>query len=231
MNRLLIGGAVAALVIAIAPAVAQPAPPPPPGVAQGTAPAPQPPPRMHMEMMSDRVMTRDEVAQHVRKLFARLDTNKDGFLTRNEMDAPHQKMMGMHGAMEGRPGEHGFRHPDRAAMFDRLDANHDGSISRQEFMAAQPQLEHRVMIFRNGPDGRPGEPGMKKRMRGMGMGGFGGHLFERADANHDGRVSLQEAEAAALAHFDRADLNHDGKLTPDERRQAHQLVHGERRPS
>jgi Ca2+-binding EF-hand superfamily protein len=231
MNRLLIGGAVAALVIAIAPAVAQPAPPPPPGVAQGTAPAPVPAPRMHMKMMSDRVMTRDEVVQHVRKLFARLDANKDGFLTKDEVDAMHQKMMSMHGAMEGRPGEHGFRHPDRAAMFDRLDANHDGSISRQEFMAAQPQLEHRVMIFRNGPDGRPGEPGMKMHMRGMHMGGFGGHMFEMADANHDGRVSMQEAEAAALAHFDRADLNHDGKLTPDERRQAHQLMHGERRPS
>jgi hypothetical protein len=230
MKRLLIGGAVAALVIAIAPAIAQPAPPPPPGVAQGTAPAPVPPPRMHMEMMSDRVMTRDEVAQHVRKLFARLDTNKDGFLTKDEVDAMHQKMMSMHGAMKGRPGD-GFQRPDRAAMFDRLDTNHDGSISRQEFMAAQPQLEHRAMIFRNGPDGRSGEPGMKMHMRGMGMGGFGGHLFEMADANHDGRVSLQEAEAAALAHFDRADLNHDGKLTPEERRQAHQLMHGERRPS
>jgi Ca2+-binding EF-hand superfamily protein len=237
MKKLLIGGAVAALAIVIAPAVAQPAPPPPPGVAQGTAPAPMPPapPRMHMKMMSDRVMTRDEVVQHVRKLFARLDSNKDGYLTREEMNAAHRKMMGMHGAMEGRPGEHGFKHPDRAAMFERLDTNHDGSISRQEFMAAQPQLEHRVMIFRNGPEGGPGapggpgEPGMKMRMHGMG--GFGGHLFETADANHDGRVSLPEAEAAALAHFDRADLNHDGKITPEERRQAHQLMRGERRPS
>jgi hypothetical protein len=69
---------------------------------------------------------------------------------------------------------------------------------------------------------------MKMRMHGMGM---GGRLLEMADANHDGRVSLQEAEAAALAHFDRADLNHDGKLTPDERRQAHQLMRGERRRS
>jgi hypothetical protein len=232
MNRLLIGGAVAALVIAIAPAVAQPAPSPPPGVAQGTTPALGASPRqMHVRAMGDRVITRDEVAQHVRKLFARLDTNKDGFLTKDEVDAMHQKMMGMHGATERRSGEPGVHRPDRAAMFDRLDANHDGSISRQEFMAAQPQLEHRVMIFRNGPDGRPGEPGMKMHMRGMGMGGMGGHMFEMADANHDGRVSLQEAEAAALAHFDRADLNHDGKLTPDERRQAHQLMRGERRPS
>ena len=67
---------------------------------------------------------------------------------------------------------------------------------------------------------------MEKHLHGaaMHMGGFGGHLFEMADANHDGRVSLQEAETAALAHFDKADLNHDGKITPDEREQAHALL-------
>ena len=43
-----------------------------------------------------------------------------------------------------------------------------------------------------------------------------------ADANKDGRVSLAEAQTAALAHFDRADLNHDGKITPDERQQMRQ---------
>jgi len=51
-----------------------------------------------------------------------------------------------------------------------------------------------------------------------------------ADTNHDGRVSLAEAEAAALAHFDKADLNHDGKITPEERQQAHALRR-EHRPS
>jgi Ca2+-binding EF-hand superfamily protein len=227
MNKLLIGAATAALAMAIAPAVAQPAPPPP-GVAQGTAPGqPAPPVRMHMKMMSDRVMTREEVVQHVRKLFAHLDANKDGFITKQEMDAVHQKMIAMHGNGEARLGP---MVGDRGAMFDRLDANHDGSISRQEFMAAQPSTERRIMLFRNGPGepGAPGAPGMKMRMHGMGM---GGRLLEMADANHDGRVSLQEAEAAALAHFDRADLNHDGKLTPDERRQAHQLMRGERRRS
>ena len=61
-------------------------------------------------------------------------------------------------------------------------------------------------------------------MHGMGGMGFGGHLFEMADANKDGRVSLAEAQAAALEHFDRADLNHDGKLTPEERQQARQLM-------
>jgi Ca2+-binding EF-hand superfamily protein len=238
MNQLLIGGAAAALIVAAAPATAQPAPPP--GVAQGTAPGTLPPmapgaPRAHMMVMSNKVMTRDEAVQHVRKLFARLDTNRDGSLTREEIDSAHQKMMSMHGGMEGMRGHAmGMPRPDRAAMFDRLDANHDGSISRQEFLAAQPQLqERRMMIYRNGPEGAPGapaEPGMQMKMHGVGK-GMGGHLLAMADANRDGRVTLQEAESAALQHFDRADLNHDGKITPEERQQAHQLRHRGQRPS
>jgi hypothetical protein len=48
--------------------------------------------------------------------------------------------------------------------------------------------------------------------------GFGGRMFDMADGNRDGRVTLAEAQAAALAHFDRADTNRDGRITPDEHR-------------
>ena len=244
MMKLLIGGAIAALAIAVTPAVAQTAPPPPPGVAQGTAPiAPVPPApmmreRMHMRVMSDRVMTRDEVVRHVREMFARFDTNKDGYLTREEIEASHARFAGMGAEMHKRMEEHGPMMGDRGAMFDRLDTNHDGIISRQEFMAATPQMrERRVMTMHGSMPEMDGMERMQMRMEGMGMhgmhamgrGGFGGHLFEMADANRDGRVSLQEAEGLALRHFDRADLNHDGKITPEKRRQAHQMMR-ERRP-
>ena len=226
MNRLLIGGAATALIVGLAPALAQV--PPPPGVAQGTAPpvaaVPRGAPQVHMRVMSDRVMTRDEVVKHVRDMFAKLDINRDGFITRQEVDALHQKMvgaMGTAGDMQQRLAEHGIMMGDRGAMFDRLDTNHDGNISRQEFMARQPEVrQERVMILSNregvpGVPGAPGVPGMRMHMHGMG--GLGGHLFDMADANHDGRVSLAEAQALALAHFDKADTNHDGRITPDER--------------
>lgn len=240
MNMLMVGGAVAALAIAITPALAAQTAPPP-GVAQGTAPAagapmvaPAPVVRTQtrMKFMSDRTMTRDEVVQHVREIFSKFDANKDGYVTQEELQAFHARFANMGPDIHNRMADHGVMMGDRGAMFDRLDANHDGVISRQEFTASQPNVrrEQRVIIMRDGgAEAGAGMEGMKgMRMHGMGM---GGHLFEMADANHDGRVSLQEAQNAALAHFDRADLNHDGKLTPDERKQAHQLMRSERRPS
>ena len=227
MKKVLIG---AAVLLAGTAALAQTTPPL--GVSQGTSPVTVPQPRrmeqVRIRTMTDKVTTRDEVAAHVRRMFEHLDANHDGFVTREEVDSLHQRVMSMHDGMAKEMADRGMKVPDRAAAFDRLDTNHDGTISRQEFMAAKPHLEeHRVMVMRDG--GMPGHPGLE----GMHMhaASFGGHLFEMADANHDGRVSLQEATNAALQHFDRADLNHDGKLTPEERQQAHQLMRGSRRPS
>lgn len=219
MKKHLIGGAIAVLAVGIAPAIAQVAPPP--GVAQGTTPVPmaRPAPQPQVRFMSDRTLTRNEVAAHVEKFFARLDTNRDGYLTREEINARHGKMMAMHGDIGKRLAERGIHIGDRGAMFDRLDTNRDGSISRQEFTSAHPQTrEQRVIVMRDGnAPAAPGRPGAKMRMRHMGM-GFGGRMFDMADGNHDGRVTLAEAQAAALAHFDRADTNHDGRITPDEHR-------------
>jgi len=147
-----------------------------------------------------------------------------------------------------------FPHPDRGAMFDKLDANHDGAISRAEYMAAKPDIRERhVFVMRDGKgpvevgaDGAPGalggppnviilrdgaqpielgdHPGAKvMRIHSPGM-GMHGKLFEMADANHDGKVSMDEMTSAALKHFDSADANHDGKLSPDERMQMHREV-------
>jgi Ca2+-binding EF-hand superfamily protein len=249
MNKLLIGAAAAAF--AMSPASAQPAPPPPPGVAQGTTPLQVPmqhvPPiiRSPVQVRAariERIMTRDQVVQHVQAMFSHLDSNHDGFITKNEIAALHVRMMGMHEAMSHQMSgpamemDHGPMRMDPGAMFDRLDTNHDGVISRQEFAAAHTRMEERRVVVMHGVDGKQamnGMGGMGMRMHSMGADGPGGNmagrLFSMADANHDGRVSLQEAEAAALAHFDRIDLNHDGRITPDERRQAHGMT-PQRRP-
>ena len=238
MIKFLFAGAAAAVFAAAA--FAQPAPPTPPGVAQGTTPPPVPgvpqvriETRMHrMPMMMPE--TRNEVVAHIREMFAKLDTNRDGFVTREEADSAHKNMGGeFREKFVERHDRPGMPHLDHKAMFDRLDTNHDGMISRQEFDAhAQVREERRVVMMHGGPDGTPGMPPMPDMKRFHDMGArMHGHMFEMADANHDGKVSLQEMTAAALRHFDMADANHDGRITPDERMQMHQRMKEMKRPA
>ena len=235
MRNLLLAGAAAAAIVAIGPAIAQPAPPTPPGVAQGSAPVPPVAPGQRVQMqfhyLPMKAETRDEMVAHVRDMFARLDANKDGYITRQEADAAHHQAMGgeMREKFAKRFADGDFPHPDRAAMFDKLDTNKDGSITRQEFMAAQPHFnEGRAIVMRDGPPeggGGPGEPRVKiMRMHSMDM---HGRMLKTADANHDGKVSLLEMTNAAVQHFDAADANHDGTLTRKERMQMHQRMKAE----
>jgi Ca2+-binding EF-hand superfamily protein len=232
MKEFLIGAAgivLAGAALAQAP-VAPPAPPVPPQV------APLPP-------MMDRVQTRDEVVAKVREHFARLDANKDSFLTKDEAEAGRKLMKDHFRQKLGERRQFRMEHRDRNAAFDRLDANKDGSISRAEFAKAHEQRIERRIVLRDGqpvPDSMApstpvppmsGMPHEGLRMHRMGAMMMGGHMFEMADLNKDGRVSLQEATDAAVRHFDMADANHDGRITPDERMQMHrQMIEKHRAP-
>jgi Ca2+-binding EF-hand superfamily protein len=221
MAKFLLGGAALAAVaglVAIAPAGGQPVQPP------MVKPTPAVP--LH---------TRAQVAAHVTTMFQRLDTNRDGFITRAETQAA---MGNPANRQTGRPGAN--RSPEqrvakRAKAFDRLDANGDGMISRDEFARA-PAIRQQQRLAENGGQIRhPGHPGVfgKRPMGGMGLGvpmaGLRGRMFEMADVNRDGRVSLQEATAAAYRHFDMIDANRDGQVTREERLQARQPMRVQRR--
>jgi len=85
-------------------------------------------------------------------------------------------------------------------MFQRFDLNHDGVVTRQE-------AEQVASRFGGG--------GRAERMI--------DRLFGGAQS-----LTLQQAEAQALARFDRDDLNHDGVVTSAERHQAHAALKAER---
>lgn len=200
MKRLLIAGAALALVT---PALAQ--------VAQAPTATGQPRPAMKVHSRAD---VQAKVAEH----FARLDANRDGFVTKAEAEAGRKAMrVHVREQIKEQAGE------NRAQLFERLDANRDGQISRQEWDSGRAMHEKRIVMRREGRAG----PGMRM---GMGMGALRGHMFEMADSNRDGRVTLQEAQAAALRHFDMADVNRDGRITPDERRQMRERMRAEHRP-
>jgi Ca2+-binding EF-hand superfamily protein len=174
---------------------------------------------------------RADVPAHVARLFNHLDVNHDGFVARDEIASSQAQF-------DERLSK--SRAKRAAGMFDRLDANHDGQITRAEFDAewgasGKPHsAKHRAAsssLFVRGDANKDGvitraeydaavDSGKLKLRHANMRGTVIVRLFDAADVNRDGRVSLEEAQHAALQHFDAADLNHDGTLTPDERRQA-----------
>jgi Ca2+-binding EF-hand superfamily protein len=86
-------------------------------------------------------------------------------------------------------------------MFGQIDANHDGVVTHAEFSAYLDRT-------RATPAG--GDPFTH----------VGPHWFEHNDADGDGRVTLAEAEARPLQMFDMADVNKDGVVSVQERQVA-----------
>ena len=197
MNKFLL--AAAALVAAPALAQTMPAIHTPPMAPRSGMMAPG--------MMATKVQTRADVIARTQRMFAMLDTNHDNVLDQAELAVAAKRRDGPRHTSDASAG----RMPmDRNAMFDMIDANHDGAISRDEFARAP-------MHHGEGGGMAGHHEGMCKDGMGKGMGTGMARMWAMAAANHDGRVTLQEATDLSLKHFDRMDLNHDGQLTPDER--------------
>ena len=168
---------------------------------------------------SDGVLTRAEFDAGRTALFARLDADHNGQLTRDEMHAER----GERGEHRGRRGGHrGGMHQLASA-----DANNDGNITREEFLARPNEMFQRLDTNNDGvisADERPqrGERGGPGRERG-----------ERSDRPHfdsDNNGTLSRAEFAAMGAgmFERLDANGDGRVTQEEARAGWRHRGGER---
>lgn len=222
MKKFVLSGAAAAALVAVTPAA----------LAQ-VAPAP---------MGIGKVQTRDAVAARVQQHFARMDADRDGSITRAEVQAMQAKLSErmVKRAQRRDPGQ----------RFAGLDANGDGQVTRAEFDARVAERMQRLAIAgkaaparaqmgerlfarldsnRDGAISRAefdvGAQAGARRMQRHGQrsgGRFGERMFAMADANRDQRLTLQEVTAAALQRFDRVDLNRDGTVTREERQQLRQ---------
>jgi hypothetical protein len=85
-------------------------------------------------------------------------------------------------------------------MFQRFDLNHDGVVTRDEVQQALSQFG-----------------GGKRAER----------MIDRMFGNAQS-LTVQQAEAEALARFDRDDLNHDGVVTGAERQQERAILKAQR---
>lgn len=146
-------------------------------------------------------MMRGGMDKMLERRFVDMDTNHDGVVTRPEYDAYRAKMRV---DREARMKDH------RDQQFARMDRNRDGTLSRQEFDPPPPPPP--PAAGGNAPLGYdpaggapppppPGgdmgpPPGGPHGMRGERAGGMAGDWFDRADTNHDGKVTLGEAKAA-----------------------------------
>jgi Ca2+-binding EF-hand superfamily protein len=161
-----------------------------------------------MDANKDGQLTRAEVDAGSQRLFERLDANKDGEVTHEEAEA----------------GAVAIRNEERAARFKQLDTNGDGRLTQEEsklpqrfFEKLDTNADHALSLeeFSAMPD-------------------FGARHrefeFDQADKNHDGKVTKAEAADAAKERFDKVDANHDGVITREEL-QAHvqsmEKMHGE----
>ncbi|HEY5711213.1 MAG TPA: EF-hand domain-containing protein [Allosphingosinicella sp.] len=160
------------------------------------------------EPMAD--TTRQQAVERADQMFARLDTNHDGRFTPDEAQA----MRGMRRGGWGGRGGHG-RHGGPGggeAMFDRLDINHDGNITREEF--GQARTRHGGPAAPGAAPAAPGAPGAPG-----GPGVRGARMF-----GEQGFITQAQFRERALARFDRADADHNGIVTVAERQAARSMM-------
>lgn len=194
MNKIMLGMAAALVALPTAALVAQTATPEKPAK---PAMAPQ---------------TRAEVESRTKERLGRLDTNKDGTVTREEIMA----------FADARMKE---RNDD---MFAAMDTDKNGSISRAEFDAhhADPRhgkgpkimrIEARSMGEPRGDAPRSDKAEAHGRHMKMMMVDRGGLMMM---AEGGDKIVIADAVKKALDRFDAADANKDGVLSPEERRAA-----------
>jgi Ca2+-binding EF-hand superfamily protein len=163
----------------------------------------------------DGVVTAQEVEAAANARFAAEDTNKDGKLSAQERQAAHEQ----HAAQkfeERDANDNGVLERSEVArmpqdFFDRLDTNKDGSLSPTELQAMKGMHHGR----------KGGEEGDKKWS---------------ADTDGDGNVSKAEFLAKAKQMMTKFDANGDGKVTQQEAEAArakfhHGHHHGDAAPS
>jgi len=103
--------------------------------------------KMHkIDVDGDGKISREEASKYkgVAKVFDRVDTNKDGYLAKDEMQLQQAKrteikLKAIDGNNDGRisRAEADATAPKLAKNFDKLDTNKDGFIDKQEMAAAR----------------------------------------------------------------------------------------------
>ena len=183
----------------------------------------------------DGKLSKEELPERMQGMFARGDVNKDGFLSKDEIEklagSSGGNNRGGEGEREERRGPGGPQGMRPDPVFSALDTDNDGVISAAEIKASASSLSK---LDKNG-DGQLTQDELRPNMGPRGMRGGNpaamvDRLFAENDKNGDGKLSKAEAPQRVQEMFDRADQNKDGFLTKDELRKAFEGMGPGRRP-
>lgn len=157
----------------------------------------------------DGSMSVDALRQRSAERFERLDTDRDGQLSREELRS------GRRGSMAGHrhEGPDGRRHGmHRGGPLLGADADNDGAVTQQEYTA---QALQRFQRLDGNRDGRITAEEMQAR-RGR-MAARGGRRFANLDADGNGAISRGEFDRNFAERIGRLDVDRDGRITAEER--------------
>ena len=153
--------------------------------------------------------------------FTQIDTDKNGALSRPEIDAAHSKFVGLTKAAVS---------TEIRQEFAATDANKDGQATVEEMTAATP-AEGRAGVptalakLDSNKDGKLSLAEFAAAVPAPPLGSTDDFLA-RFDADKDGKVSAAEYRGPGLAAFDQLDANKDGKVSAAERQAARSAVQG-----
>ena len=183
------------------------------------------------DLNKDGVIDQAEFQTSRDKWFADLDTNKDGFVSADELkafgDKMHAEWAKKHADQadnkpaDGKPNGH--RGDFTQHILERVDTDKDGKISKAEFDAEGSKMFAKLD---ENSDGKIASDEMPQRHWAR----FGGQMFDRMDADHDGNVTKAEFQAAGEKMFQRMDKNNDGIIEKDEMSGPHGDKGGEMPP-
>ena len=172
-----------------------------------------------------RVSLAEMQARHAAR-FARLDLDRDGTITRAEVQ---QARPAIRAERQQRRAERQERRAERAEnrgqrleqMFARRDANRDGFLTQAELGERGGRLLERRDANQDGRLSLAELQAPRQRAeRGPRPGRGQGGMFARLDADGNGVLTRAEFDAQLRVRFERLDSNRDGFITRDERRAA-----------
>jgi Ca2+-binding EF-hand superfamily protein len=142
----------------------------------------------------DGKLSKDELPPDLQEHFAEIDTNKDGFITADELQAYADRMakkrpylieVAFYTIDINDPEIESVQELQQTYdLLRKIDANHDGKIDEKELAAYRAERQ-------------------KERVD---------RIFKHMDTNGDGKISKDEARGIWAEHFKELDLNGDGFL-------------------